>query len=92
PRGSTCFENESLTVQHRAEKELAKPAPLSSGGTLERCPVKGMDLSLAPLPRTLMKTMTVERLHCLLKEKGLKVTGKKNLSTNLCIRLHFGLF
>ncbi|MCL7047803.1 hypothetical protein MKW94_002351, partial [Papaver nudicaule] len=76
PRGSTSFQDESLTVQQRAEEEQAKPAPLSTGGTSEPYQIKEGSRTRST-SKDSYETMTVERLRSILKRKGLKAIGKK---------------
>ncbi|MCL7027640.1 hypothetical protein MKW94_022883, partial [Papaver nudicaule] len=67
-RENTNFEAESLTVQQRAKKEQSKLVPLS---IKEGFKTHSSTSDSYP-------TMTVERLHALLKERGLMVKGKKD--------------
>ncbi|KAI3879848.1 hypothetical protein MKX03_000467, partial [Papaver bracteatum] len=74
---STNFEDESLTVQQRAEKEQAKLVLLPTGGTLEPSQIKEGSKTRSTSKDT-YQTMTVKTLRDLLKERGLMVKGNKD--------------
>ncbi|KAI3847832.1 hypothetical protein MKX03_026892, partial [Papaver bracteatum] len=73
----TNFEDESLTVQQRAEKEQAELVLLQTGGTLEPYQIKEGSKTHSTSKDT-YQTMTVKTLRDLLKERGLMVKGKKD--------------
>ncbi|XP_026407567.1 uncharacterized protein LOC113302826 [Papaver somniferum] len=73
----TNFEDESLTVQQRAEKEQAELVLLQTGGTLEPYQIKEGSKTHSRSKDT-YQTMTVKMLRDLLKERGLMVKGKKD--------------
>ncbi|KAI3866625.1 hypothetical protein MKX03_023837 [Papaver bracteatum] len=71
---STNFDDESLTVQQRAEKEQAELVLLQTGGTLEPYQIKDGSKTHSTSKDT-YQTMTVKTLRDLLKERGLMVKG-----------------
>ncbi|KAI3954982.1 hypothetical protein MKW98_004985 [Papaver atlanticum] len=73
---STVFEDESLTVLQRAEKEQAKLVQLSTGGSLEPYQIKDGSKSHST-SKDSYQTMTVKKLRALLKERGLMVKRNK---------------
>ncbi|KAI3901270.1 hypothetical protein MKW92_040990 [Papaver armeniacum] len=77
PGGSKVFEDESLTMLQRAEKEQAKLVQLSTGGGLEPYQIKEGSKTHST-SKDSYQTMTVKMLRALLKERGLMVKGKKD--------------